>query len=369
VTPHGHQYRLVVPTSLGGAVNQYRKRVMIAKKLHNRICGIICSFLIITSIYILWALPTGTLKGYTQGLRVNQKQLHCSDLPGSDDIVLLLKTGVNEVEQRLPVLKRTLFNCARHVLVYSDVKQNFQGTYIHNALTHLPRYLDVEDPDLIHYNNLQDAYVNGTAASINREAGWKLDRYKYMPMMQSAYKLYPNAKWYVFVETDTALLWSNLVTWLSQMDPTVPKYIGSQVVGSKAPDGKDYIFAHGGSGFIVSNAAAKMFVTALQTKEWNLKFFNFAKNDCCGDAALAKALWELGIRITPAFPNSSGETPESVADYNKDWCFAPVFFHHMNQNQIEQVYLFDERKSHVTVSGILCNWQYDTHQELDTNLW
>src|ERR1700760_434540 len=220
--------------------------MMITKKLHNRIYVTICGFLIISSLAILWSYPSGPDKGYGQGLRINRPNLQCSELPGTDDIVLLLKTGVNEVEQRLPVLIRTLLKCTKQALVYSDVQQDFQGIHIHNALSHLPQYLETENPDLMHYNHLQEAYANGTAAAIDREAGWKLDRYKYMPMIQSAYKLYPNAKWYVFIETDTAVLWSNLVTWLSQMDPEVPKYMGSQVVGSKAPDGKDYIFAHGG---------------------------------------------------------------------------------------------------------------------------
>src|ERR1700761_5889158 len=313
---------------------------MITKKFHNRIFLIICVILVICSISALWSYRLGPSKGYDQGLRLKKSNLQCSELPGADDIVILLKTGVNEVEQRLPVLLRTLLSCTKHSLVYSDVEQDFQGIHIHNALDHLPQYLEAEDADLIHYNHLQEAYANGTVDAINRDAGWKLDRFKYMPMMQSAYKLYPNAKWYVFVETDTAVLWSNLVTWLSQMDHKVPKYLGSQVVGSKAPNGKDYIFAHGGSGFFVSQAAARMMVDALSTGE--MKFFNFAKNDCCGDAALAKAFWELGILITPAFPNSSGETPESVGNYDENWCFAPVFFHHL-----------DEQKSYETVSSNL----------------
>jgi Fringe-like len=325
---------------------------MLAKRLYSRIHLVVFSFLVIASVYYLSSSHKKQHLGFGESLRVDKPYMQCSDLPGTQDLVILLKTGVNEVEQRLPVLMRTLLKCAPQSLIFSDVEQNFQGTHIHDALAHiLPKYLDDQDPDLVHYNRLQVEYVKGTTDSIERGAGWKLDRYKYMPMIQTAYATYPKAKWFVFIETDTAVVWSNLVTWLRQMDPQTPMYMGSEVVGGKSPNGKsDIIFAHGGSGFIISHAAAAIMVEALSKDE--KKFFDLAKNDCCGDSALARAFWELNILLSPAYPNANGETPEST-DYTKGWCFAPVFFHHMNQQAIEDVHSFDERKSSSMVSMLL----------------
>jgi hypothetical protein len=243
---------------------------------------------------------------------------------------------------------RTVFKCAQKILVYSDVEHEYQGIHIRDALSNLPKFLDSSDPDLIHYNRLQEEYANGTANQGDRDAGWKLDRFKYIPMTSMAYNTYPDAKWFVFVETDTAVMWSNLVTWLSQLNHQKPMYIGSPVGGGKAPDWiHDIIFAHGGSGFVVSQAAASMLTDALDKDEQ--KFVDFAKSDCCGDAALARAYWEVDIKITRAFPHSNGESPETSI-FHREWCHAPVFFHHVDDHQIERIHLFNETQSAAKVN-------------------
>jgi hypothetical protein len=317
-------------------------------KLSTRTYVITTGVLLLVSAYYLWFQRHTDRIGVGKGLRLNQPDLICSNLPGANEIVVVLKTGVNEVEQKLPVFLRTLFTCTHKVLVFSDVEQEYKGLHIQDALTSLPRLLNTSDPDMIHYNRLQEAYKSGDTDSVDGDASWKLDRFKNMPMTSMAYNAYPKAKWFVFIDTDTAIIWSNLVTWLSQLNHRKPLYIGSAVVGGKASDGKsDIIFAHGGSGFILSQVAAESMTRALSNDEQ--RFMDLAKSDCCGDAALARAFWELDIRITRAFPHSNGEPLES-STFREEWCYAPVFFHHMDERQIEQAHIFDERQSSFKVS-------------------
>lgn len=295
---------------------------------------IICCLLI---LYV-WPDETRPHLEHFEGVRRYHPEIHCSNLPGADDIVLLLKTGVNEVPEKLPVHLRTTLQCASNTLVFSDVEQEFEGVQIHNALSHLPEYLEKRDTDLAHYTALQEAYKNGTADTMGRKAGWKLDRFKYIPMLQRSYAAHKRAKWFVFIETDTALIWSNLVSWLGRMNPDKPLYMGSPVAG-----GNNTWFAHGGSGFVVSRGAAKLMADAPEKKL--RKYFRWNAKDCCGDSAMANAFKDLGLLITDAYPHSNGETPGTMENYHDVWCHAPVFFHHMDSHNVELIHDFDQEYS------------------------
>jgi hypothetical protein len=81
--------------------------------------------------------------------------------------------------------------------------------------------------------------------------GWKLDKFKFLPMVYKALRQMPQAKWVVFVELDTYPMWSNLLDYLSKFDANTPHYIGKQMfIG-------DVLFAHGGSGFALSAPAMR----------------------------------------------------------------------------------------------------------------
>lgn len=68
------------------------------------------------------------------------------------------------------------------------------------------------------------------------------------------FHLYPDKKWYTFVETDTYMFWATMLQFQASLDHTKPYHMGSQNwIGDDA-------FAHGGSGFVVSNPALRLFV-------------------------------------------------------------------------------------------------------------
>jgi hypothetical protein len=268
----------------------------------------------------------------------------CDKWEGANDVVVVMKTGASEIEAKLPVHLNTTFKCAPNLMVFSDMAQEFEGLRIHDPLRHLLDELEPTDPDLIYYLSLMERQRKGDEiVKGNNTQAWPLDRYKNIPMLRKAYEGHPSAKWFIFMDADTALIWSNLLTWLSQMDPSQPRYIGSSVVGGEAVR-----FAHGGTGYIVSHAAAK--IMAEETDEEQRKSLEITKVDCCGDSALAKVLRRHGVLITPAFPNVNGETLHHI-NYDKDsLCFAPVTMHHMNRADIRELASYQERMSNGKVS-------------------
>ena len=269
--------------------------------------------------------------------RQHQKAIHgyasgtshadsCDKWEGAEDVVLVMKTGASEIEAKLPVHLDTTFKCAPNVLVFSDMAQQFKETMVKDPLRHLVGELNQEDPDLRYYLNLIERQSKGEdIVKGNNTQAWKLDRYKNVPMLRQAYDAHPHAEWFFFMDADTALLRPNLLIWLSQMDPSKPHYIGSSVIG-----GDNIRFAHGGTAYIISYAAAKL--VAEETKEEQKKSFEITKKDCCGDSALAKVLRQHNVLITSASPNVNGETLFHLSYGKESLCFALVTMHHMNTN-------------------------------------
>jgi hypothetical protein len=274
-----------------------------------------------------------TIYGYASGISGAGT---CDKWQGAEDVVVVMKTGASEIE-KLSIHLQTTFRCAPNVMVFSDMAQQFEGMIVHDPLRHLVHELNETDPDLRYYLSLRERRRNGEdILKGNNTQAWALDRYKNLPMLQQAYLAYPNAHWFFFMDADTALIWPNLLTWLSQMDPFEPRYIGSSTIG-----GDDIRFAHGGTGYIVSHASAK--IIAEQTMEEEKKSFNITKWDCCGDSALAKAFRLHDVLITPAFPNVNGESLYDL-EYSMDsLCFAMVTMHHMGVNELTELAIYQNR--------------------------
>ena len=73
-------------------------------------------------------------------------------------------------------------------------------------------------------------------------------------MLNSTLFEHSDMKWYILVEADTLIFWSTLQSYLAATDHTKPHYAGDRInVG-------DIAFAHGGTGFIVSQPALRIVV-------------------------------------------------------------------------------------------------------------
>lgn len=71
----------------------------------------------------------------------------------------------------------------------------------------------------------------------------------FLHMVEETFETRPDAKWYIFIETDSYIFLPALVQWLERFDSSKPLYMGSAI----SIDGTD--FAHGGSGHVLSHAA------------------------------------------------------------------------------------------------------------------
>ncbi|KAF2767284.1 hypothetical protein EJ03DRAFT_316077 [Teratosphaeria nubilosa] len=277
----------------------------------------------------------------------------CAQMEGAEDVVLAIKTGATEALERLPIHSKTTLQCFPNSLVFSDLGENLDGIHIQDALDEFSEDIRTQHEDFEHWrrlhehgragldasavgvhvaaDNLEDAFSNG---------GWKLDRFKNLPMISKTLNQKPDAKWYVFQDADTYISWSNLRNWTSRMDHEQMIYLGSPAVID------EQVFAHGGSGYVLSKAAMR----AVEEQYRNNQTFwdEFAANHWAGDCVLSWILSELGTGLTWGYPLLQGKKPATLDFVNnrgydrRMWCYPAVSFHHVEQDTIETLWRFEQ---------------------------
>jgi fringe-like protein len=271
-------------------------------------------------------------------------------MPGIEDVLIVLKTGVTEALDKVPVHFQTTFRCVPNYAVFSDFKEEIEGVRVHDVLQHVSSEVKQKVSDFDLYNRVQlfgrkglvaadtMAEVNGPRGMPNNP-GWKLDKWKFLPMIDEALRISPNSSWYVFMETDTYLVIPNLITWLSGLDPEEPYYLGTETQIA------DVTFAHGGSGVILSKPAMQ-FVSYLHAT-WPTEVDEYVHAHWAGDCVLGKILAEAGVNLTFSWPmlqNSRLGELDSLADifYRRPWCYPAVGYHHLSIDEIWDMWRFDQ---------------------------
>ena len=204
-----------------------------------------------------------------------------------DNVTIVLKMGAGEVSIQLPAYLNRLGQCKQDILLFSDRKADYIGLDIHDALANLR-------PEYRHNNqdfDVYDAIQRADSSDEKTREGWRLDKYKFLPMMEHTRHLRPKSHWFVFIELDTYVNWDNMHRFLVKFDPKTPYYFGSPVWPRKKP-----VFAHGGTGFVLSGAAldklvarGRMFAEDKDLPGTHL-FGKDMKKECCGDDVLASVL-------------------------------------------------------------------------------
>jgi hypothetical protein len=186
---------------------------------------------------------------------------------GIDDILIILRTGASEAPAKLPIHFNTTLRCAPHFTIFSDMEEYIEGHNILNAL-------DEVNPDIVaslrDFDYCRLLLEKGRAGITSEEAkrwsaaantnagrdtpGWRLDKWKFLPIAEKSLAHRPDAKWYLFIEADSYILWPALLEWLPHFDHLQPHYIGLQMqIG-------EVVFAYGGAGIILSNVALRKMV-------------------------------------------------------------------------------------------------------------
>jgi len=319
---------------------------------------LVFAFLIILAVYLFqesWA-PTQKLDIATSDSHHGDDQIpvpdsvssdvvqtqndNCRNVPGADDVLVMLKTGATEINEKLPTHFVTLFKCTPHLMVFSDLAQDYADFPVRDAIAPVSKLFREQHTDFTLYRKLQQYQREGQDTSkLKGDRGWDLDKWKFLPMLFEAFEDAPShIKWFIMMEADTSLSWTNLLLWLKTMDPDVPYYLGSQnFIGDTA-------FAHGGSGIVISRQAAIQ-LQARRDEEgkeaYNKRWEEITSTSCCGDEIVARALLEANVPMTMAWPLIQGETVSTVDFTNNHWCSPPITWHHVSPIEVDELWKFE----------------------------
>jgi hypothetical protein len=276
----------------------------------------------------------------------------CQSLKHAEDIVVVMRTGATEIKDKLPVHINTTFTCYPDILIYSDYAEVFQGYEVHDVLAGVNEELKQSNEDFRHYLHLQqvgreglsndelhgESYESGPVGK-NDNPGWVLDKWKFLPMMAETLQRRPDKQWFLFVEPDTYVVWSNLLLWLQRLDPSKPLYYGSEVqIGTD-------LFAHGGTGFILSRPALERVAQDYEANadDWHAR----TANHWAGDCILGMALKAAGVSLTWSWPMWQGGNPADMNWTEKKgrlrlWCSPVLSFHHFAPYEVKGMWWYEQ---------------------------
>lgn len=273
----------------------------------------------------------------------------CPLQEGTDRIVVSIQTNAAEASSKIPDLFATSLRCAPNVLVFSDEQETVHGRLYNDVLQDIPMLVKQNNPDFDVY--LEKSHENITLQTTNRLRAQKhrsadksapngLDKYKNLQTIQSAWMHQPERDWYIFIDADSHIVWSSLVRWLRQLDPSEKMYIGSSTgTGHKA-------YAYGGSGYILSRAAMETVSKHGGTiTHWNQE----AKKSCCGDTMVGRALADLRISLSNSCPSMQAHTIQGMHFSGMNWCMPVVTMHHTSVEAADEFSTFERAREDATV--------------------
>lgn len=268
----------------------------------------------------------------------------------SEDILVVVKTGANEIYDKLPTQLLTALECYTDLLVFSDLDQRIGPYRIHDALDNVTEAAKLHNPVFDYYRSVQEYQQYGQDIGLLRKTGqaaWNLDKYKFLHMLEKSWKMKPGRKWYIFIEADTYLVRSNLLLWLDRLDPSKPLYLGSPTYYNGEA------FAHGGSGIILSGAAMSRFADG--DPGVAARYDEAMKDEIYGDYMLMKALRDKGVEFSNRWPMLQAEKPATIPfgpgpdNGVRHWCQPIVTMHHITPNEASIIWGFERQRPDITV--------------------
>ena len=247
------------------------------------------------------------------------------------NVQITVKTGIGE-RQRLQGVLSSYGSCISNLLIVSDTTDDVQDRRVHDILADLPASYALNNSDWSIYEAQRQAVAAGDEVGKSHE-GWKLDRFKFLPMVEYAYANNPSAEWYVLVETDTYIFWDVLFRVLEKLDPSERHYLGTAVPGAY-----DRWFGYGGAAIILSKGLLQDLPLA-GDQRLSVKYERMAREDCCGDAVLAYVFHaELGARLGNMYPTTSGEEPQWLWVSQDNWCTPLLSLHHLSAETLSSLW-------------------------------
>lgn len=285
-------------------------------------------------------------KSYFPPLKYPSNKLdvdYCENFPKKqlDEVQVVLKTGAGDRE-KIRAQLQTVSSCISNIIIVSDHDEKIGDYRIIDVLAELPPTYAVKNTDFQAYDEHKKAHADGDTANYAQQ-GWKLDRFKYLPMVDKAYEVNPKAKWFVFMESDVYFLWDTLFRLLEQYDYTESHYFGAPAAGSA-----ERTFAYSGAGFVLSQGLMKRLLPQKPTggfSKLSQRYEEWAKDDTRGDAVLAHAILNAtDTKLESLSPTFSGEDLRTIKIDADRWCVPLLSLHRISPEQMEALWKWERTR-------------------------
>ncbi|KAL4926913.1 S53 family peptidase [Aspergillus undulatus] len=269
----------------------------------------------------------------------SQSPSDCQSFPAAafaeDGIQVTLKIGGAESRELLRSHTDGVTPCIPNLLVISDMGQKLGPFQSHDVLADVIHVLSEEDK--LAYQRQREYHYYWDKELQPTKAGWQLDRYKFLAMIEYAYAQNPNAKWYVFFETDTLVLWDNLVQLLGS--PTPGRPIGTWW------EPQPTFFVYGGSGIVLSDQEGSAKVESDQKSQLLItKYQDMVREDCCGDSVLGWVAAQREVEIQGQWPMFN-PTPLHHTPLGKTyWCQPAISFHKSDPVDVVEIWNWQQKR-------------------------
>ncbi|KAK5697816.1 hypothetical protein LTR17_023783 [Elasticomyces elasticus] len=136
----------------------------------------------------------------------------CLTVPNAADFLVSMKIGATELFAKLPLQLLTTLRC-----VTNYIEQDIGGHHVHGSLEEVSDKYQYSHRDFNFCRRLLHLSAKGQILSLLADTkqaignGWKLDKWKFFPIAHRMYVERPDIKWYIFLELDAYMGWSNLL--------------------------------------------------------------------------------------------------------------------------------------------------------------
>jgi hypothetical protein len=261
----------------------------------------------------------------------------CSDADGAKDVMVVLKTSKAEIEKLSGHLSN-LLSCVPTFAIFSDHAGEFQGHKVYDALDSISHDVKFKNNEFQEYQLMHADAEHKPDAKKTAD----LDKWKFLPMVYKAYHMNPSAKFFVFLEADTSLSWTNVLQWFNRLDYRIPYYSGAPyfIAGTQV--------AQRGAGIFLSQGAIRRYAKSYD-EIYQTKWEKDTGTECCGDLMLAKALGDAHVEFYASWPLLQSEQPSTLDYTRKHWCAPAVSWHHIDGNDLTRQW--DIEKKWTTANG------------------
>ena len=84
-----------------------------------------------------------------------EDELPCKKLEGGEDVLVIMRTGATEIEDKLPVHLNTTLQCYNNYVIFSDYEEDFEGHHVYDLLADVEDDVKEHHPDFALWRRLR----------------------------------------------------------------------------------------------------------------------------------------------------------------------------------------------------------------------